>query len=716
MGWLTFGVLYSAAYALSGALLSNHPLLVWFRSVALLAPPLLGLYVIVRRRHLWTGCHWLFWATIALGLVMSALGLLGWMIDDLLLDRQSSWLGWHGVFTLFGAAAPLFALVTQPHRGSRDDVAGTTAVDLAGIAVLTGFLYSRFVIAPDLGPETAQGSSPPLLILSEVQQFLVLMGMGFAAIVGRATPWAAAYRRLALGMLVHLVTLTLSNIDIWEGAYRTASVYDFTWILPFAFYPWAADAAPASSATAQPTEDHVPTPSRPRVIFAVLGLIPLIDYGLRWAAPLGPLDQFRDLSTAVAIVSALPLLMARVAVERSGRQQADSKLRLLAAATEQADELIFILRQNGVFQYANAAFCRHVNYSRAELGAMAFGDVLAEESAPDAAAILETVRTGASWRGTLVRRRKDGSTFPASCTIVPLSDPSVGPAHFVGVERNVTDDLRLREQLIHTERLAAVGQLVSGVAHELNNPLQSIMAFSEVLIQGERRRQSRRDLERIHTEAGRAGAIVRNLLTVVRRSISERSPADLNDIVRRTVALRVYELAMANIELEERYATDLPAVAVNRAEIQQVVLNLILNAEQAMRDARGGGRLVIRTAADSSVTCEIVDDGPGIPTALRGQMTPEGQRIAERSASGFRSQASAAPMQTAALSSAVAPSAGLATAQRALSKLGYYQGPQDGVSSPALRMAIAAYQRDQSLSTSGALDGETLSRLSVYAR
>jgi len=104
-------------------------------------------------------------------------------------------------------------------------------------------------------------------------------------------------------------------------------------------------------------------------------------------------------------------------------------------------------------------------------------------------------------------------------------------------------------------------------------------------------------------------------------------------------------------------------------------------------------------------------------TALRPLLTPEGQRIAERSASGFRSQASAAPVQTAALGpSAAAPSAGLATAQRALSKLGYYQGPQDGVSSPALRMAIAAYQRDQSLSTSGTLDGDTLTRLSAFAR
>lgn len=100
-------------------------------------------------------------------------------------------------------------------------------------------------------------------------------------------------------------------------------------------------------------------------------------------------------------------------------------------------------------------------------------------------------------------------------------------------------------------------------------------------------------------------------------------------------------------------------------------------------------------------------------TALRAQLTAEGQRIAERSASGFRSQA-AAPVQ--AVASAAAPSAGLATAQRALSKLGYYQGPQDGVTSPALQMAIAAYQRDQNLRASGSLDGDTLSRLSTWAR
>ncbi len=102
-------------------------------------------------------------------------------------------------------------------------------------------------------------------------------------------------------------------------------------------------------------------------------------------------------------------------------------------------------------------------------------------------------------------------------------------------------------------------------------------------------------------------------------------------------------------------------------------------------------------------------------SALRGQLTPESQRIAERSAEAFRSRLAAAP-RTTQVATAAAPSAGTATAQRALSSLGYYQGPKDGVSSPALRMAVQAYQRDQNLPVSGALDGETLNRLSAFAR
>ena len=141
MAWLACGVFYSVAYLGIGWLLRGQgPALLWFRVIALLIPPLTGVVVIARRRHVWTGCHWLFWATIALGLTMSAIGLIGWTVDELLLGHETSWVGWFTVFALFGAVAPLFGLLAQPHRGSREAITATMAVDIAGIAVMTGVL------------------------------------------------------------------------------------------------------------------------------------------------------------------------------------------------------------------------------------------------------------------------------------------------------------------------------------------------------------------------------------------------------------------------------------------------------------------------------------------------------------------------------------------------------------------------------------------------
>src|SRR3970040_2230764 len=183
MSWLACGVVYSVAYVAIGWLFRGQgETLLWFRVFALLIPPLTGVVVIARRRHVWTGCHWLFWATVALGLTMSAIGLVGWTVDEFLLGRETSWIGWYTVFALFGAVAPLLGLLTQPHRGSREAVTATTAVDIAGIAVMAGFLYSRFVIGPDLTPMGAQQASLPLLLLSEFQQFLVGVGMFGAAL------------------------------------------------------------------------------------------------------------------------------------------------------------------------------------------------------------------------------------------------------------------------------------------------------------------------------------------------------------------------------------------------------------------------------------------------------------------------------------------------------------------------------------------------------
>jgi len=623
MGWLAVGILCTVLYFAAGQVLAGQgPLFLTFRLAVLLLPPLTGVVVIIRHRHRWAGCQWLFWATISLGLLTTAIGHVGWMIDDLLLQRESSWLGWHAVFIMFGTAAPLLALLAQPHRGAREKAAATTAVDIASVAVIAGFLYSYLVTTEDLAAGQAASHLPVLLVLAEVQPLIVLIGMSVAALVGRRLAWADTYRRLALGLALNFVTLTLTNLAIWQGLYRPGFVYDFMWILPFMFYPWAAAKAPSSEESAPHAHLESPaTTSRPWLVFSILVLIPALDFAFRRLGANGVPDASRDLTTAVTVVSVLPLLLARLVVERSEARHSDDQVRLLAGAIEQADELIAIRTADRRFVYANDAFCRALGYARGELIFIEARELFDAEWAERSEAIAAGCREGKPWRGAFTRRRRDGTTFPAAGAVVPLADAVGRITHILSVERNITDEMTLREQLIHTERLSAVGQLVAGVAHELNNPLQSVVGYTELLLDQEVRDSARGDLQQIKTQAMRAAAIVRNLLSFVRRAPTARTVEDLNGVVQATVALRRYDLTTSNIAVNEDYGADLPPVHINREEIQQVVLNLVLNAEHAMqRWGRPGVLRVTTRRVDGHACVEVRDSGPGVPAALAGQI------------------------------------------------------------------------------------------------
>jgi PAS domain S-box-containing protein len=608
MGWLLGGILYSGTYALAGWLLRGHPaLLSWFRAVALLIPPAAGTAVIVRRRQTWRGCQWLFWATIAVGLAMSAAGLTGWAADELMFQRDT-WLAWPAVFALFGGIAPLFALLAQPHRGAREPLAATTAVDVAGLTVVTGFLYSFFVTAPNAG------STAPLSLqaVSELQQALVVAGMLAAMWVARETAWRDTYRRLALGGVVAFVTLTISNLGSEQGLYRSGFVYDLAWILPFAFFPWAAGAAPESGDDAAKAEGEELERPRPWVIFTAVALLPFLDYGLRRISPDTASLGFRDLSIAVTLISVLPLLVARIAAERAELRQAGGTTRLLAEVIEQAQDLILVMTPDGRVRHANSAFCRANGRSHQELTTLCLRDLSMLEtiSADD---ILAQVRAGSQWRGTLVRSRADGTTYPVQATVAAIVDRRGSAAHVVSVERDITEERRLREQLIHSERLSAVGQLVAGVAHEINNPLQAVMGFAELLMSADTSPEIRQDLEQIRADANRAAKIVRHLLLFARRTTLERSVADLNEIARSTTALRVNQLRAFNVELVEHYSNELPMLVVNREEIQQVVLNLLINAEQSVRSTDRPGQIRLSTGeTGDAVYVEVTDTGPGV--------------------------------------------------------------------------------------------------------
>jgi signal transduction histidine kinase len=187
----------------------------------------------------------------------------------------------------------------------------------------------------------------------------------------------------------------------------------------------------------------------------------------------------------------------------------------------------------------------------------------------------------------------------------------------VSERKRLEDQARdLYHQLLQAEKLAALGQTISGVAHELNNPLATILTWAERLSQRPSDEQTRRGLEAILGESERAAKIVRNLLTFARKRHTTRAMVDLNQVVRETLAMRSYEQRVSNITTIEAFAAGLPHAFADPHQIQQVLLNLIINAEQAMIGANGRGTLIIRTWHDidrDAVVLEVTDDGPGVP-------------------------------------------------------------------------------------------------------
>jgi signal transduction histidine kinase len=191
----------------------------------------------------------------------------------------------------------------------------------------------------------------------------------------------------------------------------------------------------------------------------------------------------------------------------------------------------------------------------------------------------------------------------------------------VSERKRLEDQARdLYHQLLQAEKLAALGQTISGVAHELNNPLATILTWAERLALRPVDDQTRRGLETILSESERAAKIVRNLLTFARKRHTTRAMVNLNQVVRETLALRSYEQHISNINILEALASGLPEVFSDPHQIQQVLLNLIINAEQAMLGAHGRGTLIVRTWHDAdrdAVVLEVNDDGPGVPEEVR---------------------------------------------------------------------------------------------------
>jgi two-component system NtrC family sensor kinase len=195
-----------------------------------------------------------------------------------------------------------------------------------------------------------------------------------------------------------------------------------------------------------------------------------------------------------------------------------------------------------------------------------------------------------------------------------MRSPSREVNSVVAVMTDITDVAMLQTKLMHTEKMAAVGQLVSGVAHEVNNPLTAIMGFADLLLENPQLApEVKHDLKLIVEESQRTRDIVQNLLSFARQTAPDRQPVNINQLLRRTIALRSYDRSSHGIEFAEHFDSRLPEIVGDAHQLQQVFLNILNNACDAVCETERRGKIVITTEITaSSVQVKFSDNGTGV--------------------------------------------------------------------------------------------------------
>ncbi len=302
----------------------------------------------------------------------------------------------------------------------------------------------------------------------------------------------------------------------------------------------------------------------------------------------------------------------------SAELQAESHARWLIDHTPLG---IFSVDGNGRFLDANAAGLRILGRDLPTLRTLAFHDVVAEDSLAEAEARFRERLAGGDPlpRTELHLVRPDGERRLLHVT---LGEPQRfgGGIRVHGIARDITEEKAREAQARRAERLSSVASLLGGVAHELNNPLTSIKSFAELLLMDERPGEEREAIEVIRKEATRASTIIDDLQALARQTREhapgERDTTLVNEHISRVIDMRQGAMQTAGIEVQQDLAWGLPCVTASRSEIEQIVLNLIVNAERALRSLQGERRLRVRTrGVRGGIEVSIIDNGPGIDPA-----------------------------------------------------------------------------------------------------
>jgi PAS domain S-box-containing protein len=298
------------------------------------------------------------------------------------------------------------------------------------------------------------------------------------------------------------------------------------------------------------------------------------------------------------------------AMERQLLQQEEFRRRLL----ESFPDLILVVDLEERYTFVSSRIKDLLGYQPDDLLRKKISDL--EDHSPALAALYHEVASSRSLFASAEygARHRDGSWRTMRASASQLFDAEAKLSGVIVSVRDITVEKKLEQQVVQSERLAAMGQMIGGVAHELNNPLTSILGVSELLQDNETNESARKQLVMLQQQARRAAEIVQNLTYFSRPPAPGKSPINLAEVVERTLNLHAYSLRKNNITVDFLKEPGLPHALGDPHQLMQVFLNLIVNAEQAIREARERGTIRIRLGkTDKSVWASFQDDGRGIP-------------------------------------------------------------------------------------------------------
>jgi PAS domain S-box-containing protein len=342
-----------------------------------------------------------------------------------------------------------------------------------------------------------------------------------------------------------------------------------------------------------------------------------LEYRMRSAD--GRIVWLRDKVRAVKDAAGHPLQLRGVMLDVTDEKRAEEERARLSLAVEQAAEAILMTDPEGTISYVNPAFERVTGYSRSEV--IGQNPRLLHSGKHDRVfyeTLWATLRRGEVWSGRFTNRRKDGTLYEAEAVISPVRDVAGRVVNYVAVQRDVTRERQLEEQVRQSQKIEAVGRLAGGVAHDFNNLLTIIGGYCDLMLERlDPEDPSRGNVAEIKKAADRAASLTRQLLAFSRRQVLAPQVLDLNAVVA-NVHKMLRRLIGEDIDLVMKPAPDLGRVRVDPGQIEQVLLNLVVNARDAMPQ---GGKITIETAnveLDQSYTGGhfVLTEGPYVMLAV----------------------------------------------------------------------------------------------------